>query len=71
MLTTLTLAEAKRITLLMMRGCRDRVRSLFEELVHLFNDRYPDRPIISVPNVGYLEQFNVLKMLAVLNNVTG
>lgn len=51
MLSTLTLAEAKRITLLMMIGCRDRVRLLFEELVHLFNDRYPDRPNISIPNL--------------------
>lgn len=53
----------------MMRGCRDRVRSLFEELVHLFNDSYPDRPITSIPNV-----FRTIKRVenaGVLNNVTG
>lgn len=33
----------------MMRGCRDRARSLFEEIVHFFNDRYP--AIISIPDV--------------------
>lgn len=46
----MSLSEMERITVLMMRGYGDRVRS-YEEVVHLFNDRFPDRPPISKSTV--------------------
>ncbi|XP_046683411.1 chorion peroxidase-like [Homalodisca vitripennis] len=42
----MSLTETERINLLMMRGYGDRVRS-YDEVVHLFNDTFPDRPPIS------------------------
>lgn len=46
----MSLTETERINLLMMRGYGDRVRS-YDEVVHLFNDTFPDRPPISKSTV--------------------
>jgi transposase len=44
------LIEKERITILMMRGFGDKIRS-YQEVVHLFNDTFDDRPPISKSTV--------------------
>ncbi|KAG8335323.1 hypothetical protein J6590_071066 [Homalodisca vitripennis] len=46
------LSEQERITLLMMRGYGDRIRS-YEQVRHLFNETFPDRNPISKSAVVY------------------
>lgn len=47
----MSLSERERITLLMIRGYGDRIRSL-EEVRRLFNDTFPERDPISRSTVS-------------------
>jgi transposase len=46
----MSLSETERITILMMRGYGDRTRT-YDEVTHLFNDTYPNRPPIQKSTV--------------------
>ncbi|KAJ8915553.1 hypothetical protein NQ315_012437 [Exocentrus adspersus] len=58
------LSERERITLLMIRGYGDRIRS-YEEAANLFNDTFPNRPPIAKSTVQKtvrrFEQFGFIK----------